>query len=325
MSNKNKEIHDLVDFVFMATEEMSHEYKSIQKKAIEDPGTAGDRGEESWAELFRNWLPPIYHVVTKGRILGLDGVLSPQVDVLILNSSYPRKLINKKIYLAGGVCAAFECKVTLRKHHIVEAVKNSVEIKEHLPMRIGSPFKELHSSIVFGLLAHSSCWKSKGANTVKVIDDSLNLADSAFVHHPRNMLDIICVADVATWITKKTPWYGPMGWQFYRDFINSSKSKGSPATSAYASSFSEIQGQTHSFSPIGVLIANLLYRLAREDPNVRNIAEYFRAVLPSKSIVSKLRYWDDTVYSGQIRDKVTNGNHLVGGIMHHWDEWSEHF
>jgi hypothetical protein len=35
---------------------MAEEYDRIQKRATEDPGTAGDQGEENWATLLRNWL-----------------------------------------------------------------------------------------------------------------------------------------------------------------------------------------------------------------------------------------------------------------------------
>lgn len=52
-----------------ATQEMESEYYRIQKRTREDPGTAGDQGEENWAELLRHWLPQGYHVRTKGRIL----------------------------------------------------------------------------------------------------------------------------------------------------------------------------------------------------------------------------------------------------------------
>jgi uncharacterized protein DUF6602 len=98
-----KKSHDLLDFMVTVSREMSLEYDRIQKRAAEDPGTAGDQGEENWAELLRRWLPATYYVVTKGRILSHDGVAGPQVDVLILRPSYPKDLLNKKLYLAAGV------------------------------------------------------------------------------------------------------------------------------------------------------------------------------------------------------------------------------
>ena len=108
--------HDLYDFMLQAQHRVSMEYDRISKRAAEDSGTAGDQGEEIWATLLRDWLPINYTVVTKGRIIGHDGVPSGQVDVIVLKGTYPKGLIdkNEKMYLAAGVAAAFECKNTLR-------------------------------------------------------------------------------------------------------------------------------------------------------------------------------------------------------------------
>ena len=110
---------------------------------------------------MRGWLPRTYEVVTRGRIIGQDGRTSPQVDVLVLKSIYPEKLLNKKLYLAAGVAAAFECKTTLTAADIEKTVKNCVKIKNLYPAREGTPYKELHAPIVYGLLAHSHSWKGE--------------------------------------------------------------------------------------------------------------------------------------------------------------------
>ena len=52
-----KKTHDLHDFIRQCRDEMASEYNRIYKRATEDPGTAGDQGEENWAKLLRGWLP----------------------------------------------------------------------------------------------------------------------------------------------------------------------------------------------------------------------------------------------------------------------------
>jgi hypothetical protein len=54
--------HELEDFLEQDQAEIASEYKRIYRRSTEDPGTAGDQGEENWAELLRNWLPPNYQV-----------------------------------------------------------------------------------------------------------------------------------------------------------------------------------------------------------------------------------------------------------------------
>jgi hypothetical protein len=112
------EKHDIHDFLLSTQREMYAEYNRILKRATQDPGTAGDQGEENWATLLKNWLPSYFHIVTKGRILCDNGYASPQIDILILHPSYPQILLDKKLYLAGGVAAAFECKTTIKAIHI---------------------------------------------------------------------------------------------------------------------------------------------------------------------------------------------------------------
>ncbi len=97
------EIHDLHDFVRQSQQLIEEEYKRIQKHAKEDPGTAGDQGEENWRQILEQWLPPYFSVVTKGKILFASGYRSPQVDVLILRPSYPPILKNRKDFLAECV------------------------------------------------------------------------------------------------------------------------------------------------------------------------------------------------------------------------------
>ena len=122
--------HDLVDYMRDAAQTMHNEYERIRKRASEDPGTAGDNGEENWAGVLRDWLPKSYQIVTKGRIMGWDGTCcSPQVDVLVLSPAYPQALISKKEYLEGGVVAAFECKLTLTAKHVMSAVRTAAEIR----------------------------------------------------------------------------------------------------------------------------------------------------------------------------------------------------
>ena len=127
------------------------------------------------------WLigfPPNFHVVTKGRVLGTNGILSPQPDVLILHPAYPRHLREKKVYLAGGVVAAFECKLTLRNEHFEKVGELGGKLRSLLKPRTGSPYEELHSPLIFGLLAHRC---QMGSNPAEAIGTKLQQ-----ILHPRD-------------------------------------------------------------------------------------------------------------------------------------------
>lgn len=300
--------HDLFDFMRTATREMQEDYERIQKRASEDPGTAGDQGEEDWKRLFANWLPPMYQVVTKGRILSAEGIASPQVDVLVLHPTYPRKLLDKKLYLASSVAAAFECKLTLRSGHIRKLFHNAVEIRKHLLPRIGSAYKELHSPIVYGLLTHSHNWKGVKSTPIQNVRRHLANADWRFVHHPRQMVDFICVADLATWVGMKSAEEVPKTWYSLHPARQKSR------------------GTNHSpiSTPIGAMLVYLLLRLAWEDASVRNLADYFHRVELAGSGVGAARQWSSSVFQQETWDRIVterDQDALSQKWSDYWSEW----
>ena len=262
-------------------------FRSAQKRT---PGTAGDQGEENWAELLQGWLPRSYEVVTKGKIISHDGTTSPQIDVLVLKGAYPEQLLNKKLYLAAGVAAAFECKITLRASHIEEAVETCTKIKRLYPARLGTPYKELRSPIVYGLLAHSHSWKGENSTPEDNIDQRLCEADKSHASHPRYQLDMLCVADLATWylgnMTFSPPSQIPNSTSTYPGF----DPEGSPI-SAYFGSTKTLNRQRDQFTAIGVLISMLSIKLAWEDPSLRDFADYYRGVEMPGLGMGTMRKW----------------------------------
>ncbi len=194
----NERPHELKTFLMQDLHEMTSEYDRIRTRSAEDPGTAGDEGEEVWAELLRNWLPEDYTIVTKGRVLGADGSAGPQVDILVLCPGYPKRLLSKKLYLAGGVIAVFECKNTLTSRHIADSFGRAARVNALVPRRTGSPFVEMVPAIAFGLLAHSRVWKSSASQSIRLVDRLLQ-SGMQLLAHPSDVPVLICIADLACW------------------------------------------------------------------------------------------------------------------------------
>ena len=311
------EEHDIHNFLQSAQRDLDNEYQRILKRATEDPGTAGDQGEENWATLLKNWLPTYFHIVTKGRILTESGYASPQIDILVLHPSYPRVLLDKKLYLAGGVAAAFECKTTLKASHIKDAVKTAAELRRKLPKQTGSPYKELNSSIVYGLLAHSHSWKGPNSKPLENIEEALWEADSNFVEHPLQCLDFITVSDLATWESMKTTSLRPTSPEMERVY-----GKDSIAASVYICAAIGTENQKDYFSPVGVLLAGLFSKLAWTFTDMRGLDFYFRRVNMFGSGKGRGRFWPITIYSEGIRRQIFNGP-LSNGKP--YDEWSVYF
>lgn len=305
------------------TYEMEAEYLRISSRASEDPGTAGDQGEENWAELLREWLPPTYRIVTKGRILSADGRASPQVDVLVLKDIYPDKLLNKKLYLSAGVAAAFECKTTLAAGHIEQAVKTCVEIKELYAERTGTPYQEMHAPIVFGLLAHSHSWKGAKSTPAANVERQWIESDYAYSHHPKNSLDLICVSDLGVWTPAKFT------------FIATPDFKVNPKLESIRASFPDPLGTARiaytgyipdrdyphlKYTTIGAFMVRLYYALAWENPSLRGLAEYFSLSQIGGNGQGVFRHWPISIYSEELQASILKG--MVSTRLASWGEWS---
>ena len=315
--------HDLVSFMGDATLQMESDYERIQKRATEDPGTAGDQGEENWATLLRHWLPPAYQVVTKGRILSDSGTAGPQVDVLLLSPAYPQALIDKKLYLAGGVLAAFECKVTLKAAHVRHLMEHAISISQLAPRPKGSPFRELHSPIVYGLLAHAHAWNAPSSTPSENFERALLRADEELVTHPSEMPDLLCVANLGTWVKGCGTWIGP-GMNVWSEQMADIYGLEGAVTTAYVgitknSSDSWAADQPRGFTPIGAMISKLLSRLAADDERLRRLAMYFIKTGLQGRGKGQQRIWPGEVYSPEVRAGIAAGR-LVNGRP--WDEWS---
>jgi hypothetical protein len=307
--------NDFFDFIIAETKRLADEYGRVQGRVKEDPGTAGDQGEENWASVLRQWLPREYPVVTKGRILGHNGQVSPQVDVIVLHPSYPPSLLDKKLYLAGGVAAAFECKLTLDAGHITKAVENCAAIKRLTVKRTGSPLLELNSPLVYGLLAHSHSWREPGSKPIENVTRQLAEKDRAVAKHPRETLDIACVADLATWVVGKYARW-PEG------FPHGYSGRCTTALLPYV----QPQSAFRLLSPMGLLLLTVFKRLAWEDPRLRRIATHFSLALNDYLGGGEAmpRFWEpNEVYSERVRDRLSSGcveipTREVDGV---WDEW----
>lgn len=311
--------HDIHDFILDYQNRIEAEYIRIQKRATEDPGTAGDQGEENWASLLRSWLPSYFKIVTKGRILTDSGYASPQVDVLVLMPSYPSILLDKKLYLAGGVAAAFECKTTLKAEHVSNAVETSASLRKSLPKRVGSPYRELNSTIIYGLLAHSHSWKGDKSTPIENVESSLWAADKKFVGHPVECIDVLCVSDLATWTVQKMTYIGPKVLPSYSETMATLYGPNGSAQTAYCCHAIGQEGQADFFSPLGLLLSHLYSELAWTFADMRNLEEYFRKVNLCGSGAGSMRQWDFSIYSPQIRQRVCDGM-LSSGVS--FDEWS---
>ena len=192
-------------------------------------------------------------------------------------------------------------------------------IRRHIPARYGTPYRELQSGLLYGVLAHSHAWKR---TPYESITSQLRRADQEHATHPREMIDLLCVADQGVWLVYKNPWYGPRSRPHWtKGFIEHYGQEGSPSSGYFSRSV--VDDPKIVSTPIGGLLTFLWRKLAWENPTLRSIAEYFSSVplIDELTAAQMARPWRavEEVYSPEVL-KVMREQGPQVGIP--WNEWA---
>ncbi len=311
--------HDLRELMKQATTEMASEYSRIQNRTKKNTDVAGHHGEKNWGNLLKQWLPRTLHVAFGGAITSPDGNdISPQIDILVMNDTYPKEMIEKDLFMIDGVLAAFECKATLRSADIAKAVKTSSMLKQWCQVRTGSPYAELYSPVTYGLLAHGHCWTKEKSRPEHNVINRLMQEDFQTVNHPKESLDLICVANLGTWAIWKNTLQSPDG-----PPLPAGLKRGDFPSTHYLAFTNKLNGNRDDFTPIGSALSHLLNRLAWEMPSLRDLAIQFFKQLSGSAKMHE-RIWDTSICSDPVRHRVEQ-RLLSHPKLGSWDEWSRTF
>lgn len=308
--------HELHAYFDMVDKEIAAHYRRIRVRAAEDPGTAGDDAESVWERVIADWIPSTYHVVRRGRVINAKGETSPQIDILVLKPTYPRALLGGSLYLADGVVGVFECKLTLRSSHIRDSVRRAADFKSLVADTPGTPLSDLVSPIYYGILSHSHEWQGAKSSPERNVFDTYSGAESS-IDHPRHLIDLICVADLATWsrmtITKFSA-------ATELDSIRNKMVIGSDWKVASGLMHASSGSQDHSehFRPVGAAIQHFVRRLGYRDASVRYLADHYRGSGISGAGAGRLKYWDKYVYSERTLQQI-DARYIDG--RNPWNEW----
>jgi hypothetical protein len=331
MGQMNKNKHDLAEYLEEIQLTLSQDYLQIQKRVKEDPGTAGDQAEETWAGVLRRWLPQHFHVVTKGRIIGSSGAASNQIDVIVLWPNYPPFMLEKKLYIASGVAAAFEVKLTLKLQHIRKAFETAIQLSEitedeHFKRKNSKrqkgenfAYEEYHRMFEYGILSHSF-EVSDSEKAMDTITTKIRSLDAELVHHPKQMIDLVCVHGLGSWVSERNAIAEvivntPGG----RNVVESRYIK-NPVTNYVAhakSNWGKNSSIYENFSPLGAFLAQLYTKLARTDVSLLPLAQFYTAALSTgRGGGPGSRLWSELSTPDEIWDMSAKIRAGKGSLFH---------
>lgn len=278
------EQHRLREWMATADREIQESYAENHTKA-RDPRRVqqtGHAAEHAWGQMLERWLPPQYEVAYRRYILpeiDVDQYEIKETDIVILRPGYPKALRDKEEVLAAGVLAAFSVKLTLDSAGLAEGIDEAANVRRHTAPRLGTPRQELTQPLRYGVLGHSHRF---GQNAAANLLNRYHKEDMIHARHPRESLDMICVADLGTW-AKFTMTWSPVWDEVQRQAGNLVADHYSVQTvlMEQATSFSQPSGDwppKSDLSPLSVFVSNLYSFLAEED----DLAEpFYRGLLGS--------------------------------------------
>ena len=323
MTERNR----LQEWIGAADAEIQASYAENHAKA-RDPKRiqqTGHAAEHVWGDLLERWLPPQYEVAYRRYILPeIDpvGYEMRETDIVIFRPGYPTALRGKKEVLAAGVLAAFSVKLTLDRAGVTEAIAEAANVRRHTAPRLGTPRQETTQPFRYGVLAHAHNFGAKPRGNVAAAYDR---ADRLHSRHPRESLDLICIADLGVW-SKLTSTCSPV-WN------DSERQKGNLVADHYSVQTTLIDNETalssihprtsgadfasNDLSPLTVFISDLYSFLAQED----DMAEpFYRGLIGSSLSGSGMgsgREWSlEAVYSESVLSSIFG--RLVNGREHEW-------
>ena len=280
--------HRIDDWFQEVAQEVQADWDRLHSAARKDPQKAGHGGEATWAALLEKWLPSSYEVATRKYILPEteDAPEPSETDIVIYGPGYPEALRGKEEVIAGGVAAAFSVRLTLDADGIRDATQRSVEIRRHIKSRYGTIRGELLGPFPVGLLAHSHVWQGAGSTPSENVTAAATKHETELVRHPRESLDLICVADLGTWALSRSP-FVDMG-------------EGPKTYAARIAAHPEL-----SPAPVASCVNHLLRSLSYTDPTLWPMIAGLQALEMLAIGGGVPRVWDlDAVFSEEVRNQL---------------------
>lgn len=322
--NRLQEWFDKADAEMRASYEENHA-KARESKRIQQTGHAA---EHAWGQLLEDWLPPHYEVAYRKYILPeVDSAsYTPrETDIVVFRPGYPKALRKKEEVLAAGVAAAFSVKLTLDPAGLKEAVEEAAMIRRHVAPRLGTARQEATPAFRYGVLGHAHKF---GAHPRQNVADHYFRAEMELSRHPRESLDLICVADLGAW-EKTTSTYMPLwnaeerakgnlvqeGFGVLTTLLDIETSRSKEYPSPGENPF------TSSGSPLAMFISVLYSFLAQEDEQA---APFHRGLLgsdisPSGGGMSRPWRLDEVYYEStlaQLPQRLVNGRDREWGMSY---------
>lgn len=207
--------------------------------------------------------------------------------------------------------------MTLRIADIRRAFTTAAAIKRKAPPRLGTPYEELNRAPIFGLLAHSQAL-GKVQQSWHRLYDAVEKYAAECSEHPRELLDVVCVADTAIMSLSKHVLVGKgLSQQDLEDLAELKKDGVVAAMYAALDETRKHPELDFSRSILAGLIYELTHRIAFEDPTIRPWADHL-SHLGFYGGIGRPLYCSEDTLSDDVRTRLKE----EGATNRPWSNWN---
>lgn len=278
-------------------EEIRLDYRDAQAAHQEDIQRSGHQGEATWANLLTKWLPSNYEIGLRKYIIGHDDTVQQfETDIVVFEPSYPQHLRKKAQIHSAGIAAAFSVKLTARNQHFDEIAGWSKSLAKLSQSDLTTVEGQLLPGFPTGFLAHSH---ALGKFPLQKLASGVRAAGQV-AEHPRELLDLACIADLGTLSCMRAA-YIPMSQHFadQTDFV--------------MSSYIELN-DAHQYGAVAHFIISLYKVLGRNDPSLKKLADGLAHSTKTGNGEGEQRKWEpekvyDTSFLASRRNQLYSDGH----------------
>ena len=283
-----------------------------EAQARTDIQHTGHGGEATWIRILNEWLPRGYEAVPRKYIVPEERNVSFETDIVVFRPSYPHALRSYSDVLPSGVAAAFSVKLTLDASGLKDGIERAAKIRRALKPRYGTARAEMVPPFPVGLLAHSHAWKAAGSTPTANVDGHLASTMKNMIGHPRELLDLLCVADLGTWVATRVPYLPP-------NLVEGEDVPEPLMTNGCAVSSFTRTDEASQRSAVAILLANLSRQLSFSDPSLKPVDDALRVTGATGNMGSdSTAYWPlESIYSDFVAEQIRTRSGPSG-----WDRFS---
>jgi hypothetical protein len=203
----------------------------------------------------------------------------------------------------------------LRRAHLAKIIETCRDVKSLVGRRGGTPYAELQSPVIFGVLAHSHGWSNREFPELTVLE-RIEACVLDKVEQPWELPDVFCIANTANYSLTKSLAIAPHIDIDSAELFPEEAIEGGVVT-CYFARYNTESARGSTGVVLGALVATVTHLLAQENPALRSYADYMLTTGSIGGGIGRPVAWRPDALSAAVRSRLRKRGYDEDA----WSEW----